>query len=43
MLIEIWYFLFSFQLSCHGYFLKSRTIHANSQLIIFGSGEPIEN
>lgn len=24
-------------------FLKSRTIHANSQLIIFGSGEPIEN
>lgn len=24
-------------------FLKSRTIHANSQLIIFGSGKPIEN
>lgn len=25
------------------FFLKSRTIHANSQLIIFGSGKPIEN
>lgn len=24
-------------------FLKSRTIYANSQLIIFGSGKPIEN
>lgn len=22
MLIEIWYFLFSFQLSCHGYFFE---------------------
>lgn len=25
------------------FFFKSRTIHANSQLIIFGSGKPIEN
>lgn len=41
--MEIWYFLFSFQLSCHGYSLKSRTIQANSQLIIFGSGKPVEN
>lgn len=34
---------FRFNFHVMDIFLKSRTIHANSQLTIFGSGKPIEN